>query len=82
MIPKLKDLNYAMWLNICSFSLYCADCPNPPNPLYVQTVQNRLVNSQFMCLSFTVTCSFFYINQPAQTADLSSMSFRRKQPFC
>ena len=50
-----------------------ADCPKPPNPSYAQTVQNRPVNSQFMGLSFTEITSFFYINQPAQTADLSSM---------
>ena len=31
------------------------------------------VNSQFAGLSFTAITSFFYINQPAQTADLSSM---------
>ena len=39
----------------------------------VQTVQNCPVNSQFVGLSFTAIASFFYINQPAQTADLSSM---------
>ena len=38
-----------------------------------QTVQNRPVNSQFVSLSFTAIRSFFYINQPAQTADLRSM---------
>ena len=54
-------------------TLYCADRPKPPNPSYIQTVQNRPVNSQFMGLSFAVNWSFFYINQPAKTADLSSM---------
>ena len=53
--------------------LYCADRPKPPNPSYAQTVQNRPVNSQFVGLSFTAITSFFYVNQPAQTAGLSSM---------
>ena len=55
------------------FTLYCADRPKPPNPSYMQTVQNRPGNSQFVGLSFTGITSFFYINQPGQTADLSSM---------
>ena len=54
-------------------TLYCTDRPKPPNPSYAQTVQNHPVNSQFVGLSFTAITSFFYINQPAQTADLSSM---------
>ena len=34
-------------------TLYCADCPKPPNSLCAQTVQNHPVNSQFVGLSFT-----------------------------
>ena len=34
---------------------------------------DRPVNARFVGLSFTAITSFFYINQPAQTADLSSM---------
>ena len=47
-----------------------ADRPKPANPSYAQIVKNRPVNSQFL---LTAIRSFFYINQPAQTADLSSM---------
>jgi len=35
--------------------------------------QNHPVNSQFVGLSFTSIKSLFYINNPAQTADLSFM---------
>ena len=45
----------------------------PSKTSHAQTVQNRPVNSQLVGLSFTTIRSFFYINQPAQTADLSSM---------
>ena len=59
--------------SLSSLTLYCADRPKPPNPSYAQTVQNRPVKSQFVGLSFTAIRSLFYFNQPAETADLSSM---------
>ena len=75
---------YVTWLHLwfnfslrvppySALTLYCADRPKPPNPSYVQTVQNRPVKSQLVGLSFTANISFFYTNQPAETADLSSM---------
>ena len=47
-----------------------ADRPKPPSKLTFRR-PNRPVNSHFVGLSFTAFPSYF--NQPAETADLSSM---------
>ena len=73
-IKCCADVPFKVTCGLCFsvLTLYCVDRPKPPNPSYAQTVQNQPVNSQFVGLSFNANTSFFYVNQPAQTADLRS----------
>ena len=56
------------------FGPYCI------NSTAAQSLPNRPANSQFVGLSFTAIRSFFYINQPAETADIGPVSGSRYVP--